>query len=78
MDDNKKDKENKSVAGMPIGMSLGMCFGTAIGAATNNIGLWLPIGMTLGMCFGLCVGSLLNKSDKTKNGENSDSNEEVQ
>lgn len=29
-------------------------------------------------CFGLCAGSLLNKSDKTKNGENSDSNEEVQ
>jgi hypothetical protein len=31
--------------------------GTAIGAATNNIGLWLPIGVSLGVSLGLVLGN---------------------
>lgn len=30
-----------------------MCLGTAIGAATDNIGLWLPIGLCMGVALGV-------------------------
>ncbi len=42
-----------------IGLAIGMCMGTAIGAATNNIGLWLPVGM----CLGLALGTALSDGD---------------
>ena len=35
-----KDQNSKGSSGLPIGMCLGLSIGTAIGAVTNNIGLW--------------------------------------
>ena len=58
----KKDKEKKEDSyWMPIGMSLGMCIGAGIGAATNNLAIYIPIGMCLGMCIGIALDETKKK-----------------
>lgn len=41
------------------GAGFGLLAGIIIGAATNNIGLWIA----LGLCFGAGVGSVLEKNN---------------
>ncbi|MGI6214470.1 MAG: hypothetical protein ACOYIT_01090 [Christensenellales bacterium] len=57
-----KNSENneKSSSSLPIAMCFGIAIGTGLGAAMNNIGLWLPVGLALGVA----VGAGLNSKGK--------------
>lgn len=44
------------------GAGFGLLAGIIIGAATNNVGLWIA----LGLCFGAGVGSVLEKNNTQK------------
>jgi len=44
------------------GAGFGLLAGIIIGAATNNVGLWIA----LGLCFGAGVGSVLEKTIHNK------------
>ena len=44
-------------------MCIGLCLGVAIGAATDNIGLWVPIGLCLGVALG---GAVSDDEDNNK------------
>ena len=59
---NKETEEKNS--GLPIVMCLGICIGTAIGAATDNMALWLPVGLCIGVSLGLALSDTNNKNDK--------------
>ena len=48
-----------------------MSIGTAIGAATDNMGLWMALGPAFGLLFGLVIGHR-NASGEEKYGEGDD------
>ena len=54
MDDNKKS--DHKIQYMPLGMSIGV----ALGAAFDNIPLW----MCLGLCLGLTIDAINKSKDK--------------
>jgi len=38
-----------------------MCLGIAVGASTDNIGLWLSLGMCIGAAVGYAIGEKKKK-----------------
>ena len=42
-----------------IGAAMGLMIGTVIGAATDNVGVWLVIGFIFGAAIGATVGRIL-------------------
>ncbi len=59
-------KTNKTAYGVSIGMVIGAGVGIALGAATNNMGLWLPICVGCGLALGASVGVTMDTMKKKK------------
>ena len=47
----------------------------ALGAATDNIGLWLPVGIGIGLCFGSAFESANKKKNHQDSADNNDSDD---
>ena len=43
---------------LPMGLGAGVAIGVAIGAATDNMALWIPIGIATGTVIGVAVARI--------------------
>ena len=50
--------------GVALGAGFGAAFGTTIGAATENMVLWLGIGPALGVAFGIIIAAAMSAQKK--------------
>jgi hypothetical protein len=48
-------KQNYAGRWLAFGLPLGVGIGTAMGAATQNMAVWVAFGAAIGICFGLLV-----------------------
>ena len=60
---NQKESDNQT-SHISFGMCIGTSIGVAIGASTDNLGLWLPLGISLGICFGSLLDARNRKRTK--------------
>lgn len=60
---NQKESDNQT-SHISFGMCIGTSLGVAIGASTDNLGLWLPLGISLGICFGSLLDARNRKRTK--------------
>ncbi len=70
---NKKDSGNQ-VQFLPICMSIGVSLGVAIGAALDNIGVWMCIGVSVGVGLGATIDA--SKRAKENASEKDEQNQE--
>ncbi|MCH7698121.1 MAG: hypothetical protein IH865_04190 [Chloroflexi bacterium] len=51
--------DRKYVRIVGIGAAMGLMIGTVIGAATDNVGVWLVVGFIFGAAIGATIGRIL-------------------
>lgn len=61
LDDESESQDDEDEEDSGIGMVLGMSFGVAIGAALENISLYMMIGLTLGILLDARMGCMNSK-----------------
>ena len=71
---NQKESDNQT-SHISFGMCLGISLGVAIGASTDNLGLWLPLGISLGICFGSLIDAKNRKKTKGTQQEDTENKE---
>lgn len=59
MDKEKNDQQKQWKS--PSFLAIGILLGVIIGAATDNLGLWLPLGVSVGLCADAAADPLAEK-----------------
>ena len=63
MEENSKESK-KFINGISLGPLIGCGIGVAIGAATENMGLWIALGLSAGLGLGAIIGKKMDDNDK--------------
>lgn len=57
---------------LPIGMCIGISVGLAIGAAMDNI----PVFMSVGLCIGMSIGALIDAKNRNQSEADTQTNDD--